>query len=87
MQAKKLMQDLKFFSELEIIYFPAKILNYYDTEAESKEIENQRMYAIEKILSKEQNIIVTTVEALLVKMFPYSTYDNINIKIQLNILI
>lgn len=82
MQAKKLMQDLKFFSELEIIYFPAKILNYYDTEAESKEIENQRMYAIEKILSKEQNIIVTTVEALLVKMFPYSTYDNINIKIK-----
>lgn len=82
MQAKKIMQDLKFFSELEIIYFPARILNYYETDAESKEIENQRMYAIEKILSKEQNIVVTTVEALLVKMFPSSTYDNIKINIK-----
>ena len=41
-QAKKLIQDLKFYSELEIIYFPARILNYYETDAESKEIENQR---------------------------------------------
>lgn len=82
MQAKKIMQDLKFLSNIEVIYFPARILNYYETEAESKEIETQRMYAIEKILSKEQNIVVTTVEALLTKMFPYSTYDNVKISIK-----
>lgn len=80
--AKKIIQDLKFYSELEIIYFPARILNYYETEAESKEIENQRMYAIEKILSNEKNIIVTTVEALLVKMFQKSTYSNVDINIK-----
>jgi len=48
MQAKKVIQDLKFYSEIEIIYFPVRILNYYETEAESKEIENQRMYAQDK---------------------------------------
>ncbi len=82
MEAKKIIQDLKFFSELEIIYYPAKILNYYDTEAESKEIQNQRMYAVEKMLSTEKNIIVTTIESLLVKLPPYTTYDGTEITIK-----
>ena len=30
------MQDLKFFSTIEVIYFPARVLNYYETEADSK---------------------------------------------------
>ena len=74
-QANKLLQDLKFFSnETEIIYLPARQLQYYDIDAESKDIANQRMYAIEKILSGKKNIVVTTIDALLVKMFPNARY-------------
>ena len=74
MQANKIMQDLKFFSDLEIIYFPAKNLQYYEIDAQSTEIQNQRMYAIDKILSNEKNIIVTTIDALLVKMQKINSY-------------
>ena len=59
-----MMQDLKFFSDIEIIYYPAKQIVYYDVEAESKEIQNDRMYALSKINEKGQKIIVTTIDAL-----------------------
>ncbi|MDD3303592.1 MAG: transcription-repair coupling factor [Clostridia bacterium] len=68
MQANRIMQDLRFFSQLEVIYFPAKNLEYYEIETQSAEIQNQRMVAIDKMLSNEKNIIVTTIDALLVKM-------------------
>lgn len=74
MQANKLIQDLKFFSNLEVIYLPAKNLQYYEIEAQSTQIQNQRMYAIDKILSNEKNIIVTTIDALLVKMEKIDNY-------------
>lgn len=74
-QANKFIQDLKFYSsDTEIIYLPARPLQYYDIEAESKDISNQRMYAIERILSGKKNIVVTTIDALLVKMFPNARY-------------
>ena len=76
MQAKKMMQDLKFFSDKEIVFFPAREIVYYDVEAESKEIENARMYAIEKILSKENIILVTTIDAMLQKCVPINKYKN-----------
>ena len=74
-QVNKIIQDLKFLSDdIEIIYLPARQLQYYDIDAESKDISNQRMYAIEKILSGKRNIVVTTIDALLVKMFPNARY-------------
>ena len=62
-QVNKIMQDLKFLSDdIEIIYLPARQLQYYDIDAESKDIANQRMYAIERILSGKKNIVVTTID-------------------------
>lgn len=82
MQAKKMMQDLKFYSELEIVFFPAREMVYYDIEAESKETENARMYAIEKILSGANIIIVTTIDAMLQKMRTIDSYRNLNLKFE-----
>ena len=64
LSANKMMQDLKFFSDIEIIYYPAKQIVYYDVEAESKEVQNDRMYALSKINEKGKKIIVTTIDAL-----------------------
>lgn len=89
-QANKFIQDLKFYSsDTEIIYLPARPLQYYDIEAESKDISNQRMYAIERILSGKKNIVVTTIDALLVKMFPNARYrgEEFSIKVGDNIQI
>ena len=93
-QANKIMQDLKFYaSEIEIVYLPSRTLQYYDIEAESKDIANQRMYAIERILSGKRNIVVTTIDSLLIKMFPNTRYKgeefslNVGDTIQVNKLI
>jgi len=78
-QAKKMIQDLKFYSEIEIVYFPAREIIYYDIEAESKEIDNARMYATQKILSGDNIIIVTTIDSILQKMLPIENYRNANL--------
>lgn len=82
MQSNKLMQDLKFFTDTNIIFFPAKKLQYYDLTAESKEIENSRMYAIQKILEGKKNIVITTIDALQTKMLNKSLYINNSIKVK-----
>lgn len=81
-QATKLICDLKFFCEQEIVYFPARNFEYYDVEAESKEIENQRTYAIDRILNKDKKIVVTTIDACLMRMFPHVRYVHQNLLIK-----
>ena len=98
-QATKLIQDLKFFTDIEIIYFPAKPIQYYDLEAESKEIENQRMYAISKIseaienrsinkngnvFEDKLNIIVTTIDALITKIPKIKSNKELEFKISID---
>lgn len=77
--AKKMIQDLKFYSETEIIYLPPREVIYYDSDIESREIENARVYAINKLIEKTPCIIVTVMEALMQKMLPKSTYENKNV--------
>ena len=78
--AKKMIQDLKFYSETEIVYFPSNEVIYYNSDIESREIENQRVYAINKMISGEPAIIVTTIEALMQKVMQKETYLNKNMK-------
>ena len=83
-QANKIIQDLKFYaSGIEVVFLPPRSLQYYDIEAESKEISNQRMYAIERILSGKKIIVVTTIDALLVQMFPNTKYKGEEFSIKL----
>ena len=77
--ANKMIQDLKLVSDIEIIYLPARKLEYYDIDTQSTEIETARMYAIKKILSGKKNIIVTTTDLLTEKMYPISTYSKIDV--------
>lgn len=77
--AKKMIQDLKFYSETEIVYLPPREVIYYDSDIESREIENARVYAINKLIEKTPCIIVTVMEALMQKMLPKSTYANKNV--------
>ena len=77
--AKKMIQDLKFYSETEIVYLPPREVIYYDSDIESREIENARVYAINKLIEETPCIIVTVMEALMQKMLPKSTYENKNV--------
>jgi len=83
--ANKMIQDLKLLAnDIEIIYLPARKLEYYDFEVESMEIKNARMYAIEKILSGDKNIVVTTTDGILTKMYPSSAYAGMDLNLSLN---
>ncbi len=64
MQAKKLIQDLEYFSD-EIVYFPKREIFAYDYIAESKEEAFKRMDALRAIKSKKARVIVTTIEAIM----------------------
>ena len=81
-EANKMIQDLKFFcNDIEIIFMPSKSIEYYDIETESNEIETQRSYAIQKILSNEKNIVVTTIDSLLLNMRPKETFNKLDLNL------
>ena len=77
--ANKMIQDLKFLSEFEIVYFPAKSVVYYDIEAQSRENQNDRMYAMTKIMDNSKKIVVTTIDALMLPMSSNDLKSNENI--------
>lgn len=70
MQAKKIIQNLRFFleDEKEIVYFPKKEISPYDYVSQSKDLPYERIEALNKIYHKEAAIIVTTMEAIMQKM-------------------
>ena len=83
-QANKIVTDLKFFSEdIEIIFMPSKQINYYDIEAESNEIETERSYAIQRILEGKRNIVVTTIESLLVNIKAKKNFDKLDMNLKI----
>ena len=62
-QAKKLINDLKYFSK-EIEYFPRREILAYDYLAESKENSLDRIKTLNNIYTNKAKIVVTTIEAV-----------------------
>ncbi len=77
LQAKKMLEDLKCFTE-NVVFFPKKDILTYDYIAESKELFNQRIDVLNNIYENKNIILVTTIEALMQKMISKnSLYKNI----------
>ena len=74
-QAKRIVNDLKYFSN-EVIYFPKREIAPYDYDARSKDLPYERictlnkLYEISKGKEKKKFVVVTTMEALMQKMLP-----------------
>lgn len=66
-QARKIVEDLKYFTD-KIIYLPKKEIVTYDYVAESKELPYERIEALNKIQEIKTGIVVTTIEAVAQKM-------------------
>lgn len=62
-QAKKLVEDIKYFTE-KVTYLPKKEILTYDYVAESKNLPYERIEVLNKILDGKKQIIVTTIEAV-----------------------
>ena len=66
-QARKIVEDLKYFTD-KIIYLPKKEIVTYDYVAESKDLPYERIEALNKIQETKTGIVVTTIEAVAQKM-------------------
>ena len=66
-QAKKLYEDIKYFTE-NVVLFPKKEIVTYDYIAESKELPYQRIEALNQIKAKKNLIVITTIEAIMQKL-------------------
>ena len=66
-QARKIVEDLKYFTD-KVIYLPKKEIVTYDYVAESKDLPYERIEALNKIQELKTGIVVTTVEAAIQKM-------------------
>ena len=66
-QAKKIYDDIKYFTN-DVVIFPKKEVVTYDYIAESKDIPYQRIETLNKIQSKKNLIVITTIEAAMQKL-------------------
>ena len=66
-QAKKIEENLRYFTD-KVVLFPKKEIVTYDYIAESKDIPYERIDALNKIISKKNLIVITTIEALMQKL-------------------
>ena len=66
-QARKMIEDLKYFTD-KIIYIPKKEIVTYDYVAESKDLPYERIEALNQVQEMKTGIVVTTIEAVAQKM-------------------
>ena len=77
LQAKKIIQDLKFYEE-KVDYFGKREIASYDYISESKDLPYERIEVLNKIYQKDIKIVVTTIEALMQNMIPKDVlYKNV----------
>ena len=66
-QAKKIYEDIKYFTD-KVVFFPKKEVVTYDYIAESKDIPYKRIEALNKIATKKNLVVITTIEATTQKL-------------------
>ena len=81
-QAKKIVEDLKCFTD-NVILFPKKEIVTYDYIAESKDLPYERIETLNKIKEKKNLIVVSTIEAVMQKLPEQSILykDELNLKV------
>ncbi|AOY75506.1 transcription-repair coupling factor [Clostridium formicaceticum] len=73
-EAQQIYQDLKFYVEDQAIFFPTKDIVFYDVEATSEEVSEERIKALNKLVGGEACIVVASIDALLLKLTPVDIY-------------
>ena len=77
MQAKRLMHDIKYFTD-SVCYFPKREISAYDYDAEGNEIEIERINVLNSIKKGKAPIVVTTIEAVMQSMISKKLlYENV----------
>ncbi|MBQ4145691.1 MAG: DEAD/DEAH box helicase, partial [Clostridia bacterium] len=76
-EARELAEDLRFFADDRVFFFPRYDLQFYDVEARGQDVTRARLSVIKELCSDEPCLIVTTAEAMLqVTVPPNITKEN-----------
>ena len=82
MQAKELEKNLKYFID-NVEYFPRREISIYDYDAESKDLEYERIKVLNNIYANKSKVIITTIEAIMQKMIAKETLYSTTLKLKL----
>ncbi|MCC5911233.1 MAG: transcription-repair coupling factor [Clostridiaceae bacterium] len=74
-EAKQTYQDLKFYLRDNLLFFPARDIVFYDVEATSEGVNEERIRTLNKLMEGEQQIVVASIESLLLKLTPSAIYN------------
>lgn len=74
LEAQHIYQDLKYYMEKDVLFFPTKDIVFYDIEANSREIDEERIKTLNRLTENGSYILVTSLEALLLKITPPEIY-------------
>ncbi|MBE7023313.1 MAG: transcription-repair coupling factor [Ruminococcaceae bacterium] len=74
--AKQIFEDMKFFFDGEVLFFPEKELVFYDIEAAANDIKKQRLEVLDKLACGcDSFCVVTTASALMSATVPKKLYE------------
>ncbi len=74
-KAKTIYDDLNFFFQGKVLFFPEKDLVFYDIEAAANDVKKQRLEVLDKLwMAEEDYCVVTTAEALMSATVPKAVY-------------
>ncbi len=75
-KAKEIYEDLKFFFQGRVLFFPEKDLVFYDIEAAANDIKKQRLEVLDSLCNGgDQLCVVTTMSALMSATVPKELYS------------
>ncbi|SET22712.1 transcription-repair coupling factor [Natronincola peptidivorans] len=74
LEAQQIYQDLKFYLQEKVLFFPTKDIVFYDMEATSEEANEERIKTLDKLLEGGDQVVVASIEALLLKLTPLEIY-------------
>ena len=82
LQAKELEKNLSYFLE-NVEYFPRREISIYDYDAESKDLEYERIKVLNNIYKNKSKVIITTIEAIMQKMIANDILYSTTLKLKL----
>lgn len=82
-QARRLFDDLSVFFGEGALLFPARELMLHDVEARNRDSEHERIKVLQKILNGEYEILVTSAEALALKLISPGRFAQSTVVIEL----
>lgn len=82
MQAKKIYEDLKFFTGEKACFFPAAETVFYHIDAHSHQLLEDRIKTLNKVASGEPCIVVASVESIMNRLMPKKLFQEQIIRIR-----